>query len=138
MQRPMCVFAVLATMAMAAAGSAAAEDFIAARRSAWSCRRTSAAAMMPTGARSPRTCASTLRASRAIIVQNMPGGGGLLSANWLLNVAPKDGLTIGLIQRGVPFYPYFGDKNALFMPTQFNWLGSFNAETGSTTMWRTA
>ena len=73
-----------------------------------------------------------------IVVQNMPGGGGLLSANWLFNVAPKDGLVIGLMQRGVPFYPFFGDKNALFAPTQFNWLGSFAAETGSTTVWHAA
>jgi tripartite-type tricarboxylate transporter receptor subunit TctC len=73
-----------------------------------------------------------------IVVQNMPGGGGLAAANWLFNVAPKDGLAIGLIQRGVPFYPFFGDKNALFEPTRFNWLGSFSAETGSTTLWHAA
>jgi len=73
-----------------------------------------------------------------IVVQNMPGGGGLLSANWLFNVAPKDGLVIGLMQRGVPFYPFFGDKNALFVPTEFNWLGSFAAETGTTTVWHTS
>jgi tripartite-type tricarboxylate transporter receptor subunit TctC len=73
-----------------------------------------------------------------IVVQNMPGGGGLAAANWLFNVAPKDGLTIGLVQRGVPFYPFFGDKNALFVPTQLNWLGSFSAETGVTTVWHTA
>lgn len=74
----------------------------------------------------------------AILVQNMPGGGGLQSANWLFNIAPKDGLVIGLVQRGIPFYPFFGDKNALFVPAQFNWLGSFAAETGSTTVWHSA
>src|SRR5256714_15269238 len=41
-----------------------------------------------------------------IVVQNMPGGGGLLSVNWLFNVAPKDGTVIGLMQRGTPFYPF--------------------------------
>jgi tripartite-type tricarboxylate transporter receptor subunit TctC len=73
-----------------------------------------------------------------IVVQNMPGGGGLLSANWLHNVAPKDGLSIALFQRGVPFYPFFGDRNALFSPTQLNWIGSFNSETGVTTVWHSA
>src|SRR5262249_13852147 len=73
-----------------------------------------------------------------IIVQNMPGGGGLLAGNWLFNVAPKDGLVIGLIQRGLPFYPLFGDPNAKYVPIQFNWLGSFAAEIGSTTVWHTA
>jgi tripartite-type tricarboxylate transporter receptor subunit TctC len=89
-----------------------------------------------------RTFAAHLRrhipGEPTIMVQNMPGGGGLQSANWLFNIAPKDGLVIGLIQRGVPFYPFFGDKNALFAPTQFNWLGSFTAEIGSTTVWHTA
>jgi len=89
-----------------------------------------------------RTFAAHLRrhvpGEPAILVQNMPGGGGLQSANWLFNIAPKDGLVIGLIQRGVPFYPFFGDQNAKFSPTQFNWLGSFTAETGSTTLWHTA
>src|SRR4051794_32403043 len=73
-----------------------------------------------------------------VVVQNMPGGGGLLSANWLYNVAPKDGLFVGLMQRGTPFYPYFGDKNAHFVPTEFNWLGSFAAEAGSVTVWNTS
>src|SRR5262245_15824166 len=89
-----------------------------------------------------RTFATHLRrhipGEPTIVVQNMPGGGGLLAANWLFNIAPKDGLAIGLIQRGVPFYPFFGDQNAKFVPTQFNWLGSFAAETGSTTVWHTA
>ena len=89
-----------------------------------------------------RTFATHLRrhipGEPTIVVQNRPGGGGLLAANYLFNVAPKDGLAIGLVQRGVPFYPFFGDQNAKFVPTQFNWLGSFAAETGSTTVWHTA
>ena len=73
-----------------------------------------------------------------IIVQNMPGAGGIVSANWLYSVAPKDGLTILLHQRGIPFHPYFGEKSAKFVPTEFQWLGSFNSETGITSMWHTA
>jgi tripartite-type tricarboxylate transporter receptor subunit TctC len=73
-----------------------------------------------------------------VMVQNIPGGGGLTAANWLYNLAPRDGLTIGLMQRGVPFYPYFGDKSAQFVPTRFNWLGSFSAEAGVTYVWHTA
>jgi tripartite-type tricarboxylate transporter receptor subunit TctC len=73
-----------------------------------------------------------------IIVQNMPGAGGMAAANWTFNVAPRDGLTILLHQRGIPFHPYFGEKSALFVPTEFNWLGSFNSETGIIAMWHTA
>lgn len=73
-----------------------------------------------------------------IIVQNMPGGGGLQAANWLFNLAPRDGLVIGLVQRGQPFYPFFGDDKAKFVPAQFNWLGSLAAEMGVTSVWHTA
>jgi tripartite-type tricarboxylate transporter receptor subunit TctC len=74
----------------------------------------------------------------AVVVQNMPGGGGLTGANWLFNIAPKDGLAIGLLQRGVPFYPFFGDKNAMFEPLKFNWLGSITAEAGAVTVFHTS
>ncbi|MGH6768081.1 MAG: Bug family tripartite tricarboxylate transporter substrate binding protein [Xanthobacteraceae bacterium] len=70
-----------------------------------------------------------------IVVQNMPGAGGTVATNWLFNVAPKDGLVFGVIQRGVPFHPFFGEKRAKFVPADFNWLGSFNDETSVVTMW---
>jgi tripartite-type tricarboxylate transporter receptor subunit TctC len=73
-----------------------------------------------------------------VVVQNMPGAGGLTAANWLFNIAPKDGLTFGMIQRGVPFYPYFGDKNALFKPAEFVWLGSLAAEVGAISVFHTS
>ena len=136
MSRSILVFAALATLA--ATGPTAAEDFY---------RGKTLRLIVPSDVGGGydsygRTLAQHLRkhipGEPAIVVQNMPGGGGLTGANWLFNIAPKDGLTIGLVQRGVPFYPFFGDKNALFAPTRFNWLGSFSAETGVTTVWHTA
>ena len=89
-----------------------------------------------------RTFASHLRrhipGEPTIIVQNMPGAGGMAAANWTFNVAPKDGTVLLLHQRGIPFHPYFGEKSAMFVPTDFNWIGSFNSETGITAMWHTA
>src|SRR5882762_6062584 len=37
-----------------------------------------------------------------IIVQNMPGAGSLIAANYLYSVAPKDGTAFGLIARDMP------------------------------------
>src|SRR5690349_10827193 len=37
----------------------------------------------------------------SIVVQNMPGASGLIAANYLANIAPKDGSVIGLINRYV-------------------------------------
>jgi tripartite-type tricarboxylate transporter receptor subunit TctC len=65
----------------------------------------------------------------------MPGAGGMVVTNWLFNIAPKDGTAFGLLQRGIPFHPFFGEKNAKFVPTEFNWLGSFNSETSVITVW---
>jgi len=42
------------------------------------------------------------------IVQNMPGAGGNVSANYLYNVAPKDGTVIGAYQSGVILEPLLG------------------------------
>jgi tripartite-type tricarboxylate transporter receptor subunit TctC len=136
MPKPLGIVALLAMLSLAQ--SAAADDFY---------RGKTIRMIVPSEAGGGydyygRTLAAYLRkhipGEPNFVVQNMPGGGGLTSANWLYNIASKDGLTIGLIQRGVPFYPYFGDRNALYTPTQFNWLGSFNSETGVTTMWHTA
>jgi len=38
----------------------------------------------------------------SVIVQNMPGAGSLIAANYLYNLAPKDGTTFGLIRASLP------------------------------------
>jgi tripartite-type tricarboxylate transporter receptor subunit TctC len=67
-----------------------------------------------------------------IIVQNMVGGGGIRAANFLYNVAPKDGTAFGLIDRGMPTAPLlYGDKSqARFDAVRFSWIGSIMRETG--------
>ena len=37
-----------------------------------------------------------------IVVENQPGGAGIVAANKLYNTTEKDGLTIAIIQRGTP------------------------------------
>ena len=44
----------------------------------------------------------------SIVVQNMPGAGSLKLANYLYNVAPKDGTTIGTFSRGMAMEPLIG------------------------------
>jgi tripartite-type tricarboxylate transporter receptor subunit TctC len=73
-----------------------------------------------------------------IVVQNMPGGGGLRAPNYLYTVAEKNGTFIGLIQNSMPFEPMIGNKNATFDPTKFGWLGSPNVESGVLMVWHTA
>src|SRR5712671_662155 len=60
-----------------------------------------------------------------VIVQNMPGAGSLVAANYLYNLAPKDGTTFGLIARNMPLLGLLGgNSNVRFDPHKFTWLGS--------------
>ena len=67
-----------------------------------------------------------------ILAQNMPGAGGMVATNFLYNIAPKDGTTIGIIDRGIPTAEilYGKDSKSLFDATKFNWIGSLAKEIG--------
>src|SRR6516162_1959010 len=43
-----------------------------------------------------------------VIVQNMPGAGSLRAVNYLYNIAPKDGTTIGTFARNMPLIGLLG------------------------------
>jgi tripartite-type tricarboxylate transporter receptor subunit TctC len=70
-----------------------------------------------------------------IVVQNMPGAGGIRAMIYLASVAPKDGTTIGLVHSSVPFAPLYGVRGANFDPRQMNWIGSINSATGICVSW---
>ena len=62
-----------------------------------------------------------------IIVQTMPGAGGLVLANRLDHGAEKDGSFLAKLERAVPQLAIQGDRNANFDPTAFTWLGSLSS-----------
>lgn len=60
-----------------------------------------------------------------IVVENMPGAGTLLAANYLYNLAPRDGTQFGLFSRNLPMLAVLGhNSNLRFDPTKFTWIGS--------------
>ena len=73
-----------------------------------------------------------------VVVQNMPGAGSLKFANYLYNVAPKDGTTIGIFSRGMAMEPLIGGANTQFDSTKFSWLGSGTNETSVFVAWHTS
>lgn len=73
-----------------------------------------------------------------VIVQNMPGGGGLTAANHLYNVAVRDGTVIECMQRGLLISPLVMPDGVKYDVTKFHWLGSTNEETGVVAVWHTA
>ncbi len=56
-----------------------------------------------------------------IIVQNNPGGGGLVTANRLYFNSDKDGSVLAKLERAVPQLSIQGHPNAQFDPAKFTW-----------------
>jgi tripartite-type tricarboxylate transporter receptor subunit TctC len=73
-----------------------------------------------------------------IVARNMPGAGSLVLANWLYNVAPKDGTAFGIIGSGTGFDPLLGIEAAKFDPTRFLWVGSMNNEASVCVSWHSS
>jgi tripartite-type tricarboxylate transporter receptor subunit TctC len=62
-----------------------------------------------------------------VIVQNNPGGGGLVTANRLYFDSDKDGSVLAKLERAVPQLAIQGNPNAQFDPAKFTWLGSLSS-----------
>jgi tripartite-type tricarboxylate transporter receptor subunit TctC len=61
-----------------------------------------------------------------IVVQNLQSSG-LVLANRIYNAPEKDGLMIGILERGAPQVAIMGDANARFDPLKITWLGSVSS-----------
>jgi tripartite-type tricarboxylate transporter receptor subunit TctC len=72
-----------------------------------------------------------------LVPKNMPGAGGVVLANYLSNVAPKDGSVIAHLQGGTPFEPLYGNSQAKYDVTTFNWLVSLNRLVSIGIFWHT-
>jgi tripartite-type tricarboxylate transporter receptor subunit TctC len=70
-----------------------------------------------------------------IVPQNMPGAGSLIAANWLYNVAPKDGTALAIIPSATLFENLLGNAQARFDGRKFHWLVSLNDYTAVTVVW---
>ena len=59
-----------------------------------------------------------------LIVQNVPGGGSMIAANQLYNIAKPDGLTLAMVSTGLYFDQLTGVKEVQFDWSKFGWIGS--------------
>jgi tripartite-type tricarboxylate transporter receptor subunit TctC len=59
-----------------------------------------------------------------MIVQNMPGAGGMIAANHVYGVAKPDGLTLGMVSYGMYLDQLVGRKEVQYDVRKFNWIGS--------------
>lgn len=59
-----------------------------------------------------------------IIVQNIPGAGGIIQLNQMYNAMAKDGSVFGIMQHGNVFRPIFDPREVRFKIEGFRFLGS--------------
>jgi tripartite-type tricarboxylate transporter receptor subunit TctC len=60
-----------------------------------------------------------------LVIQNMPGAGSLVSANFLYQLAPKDGTAFGIFARNIPLIGMIGTQQQVkYDPLKFTWIGS--------------
>jgi tripartite-type tricarboxylate transporter receptor subunit TctC len=64
----------------------------------------------------------------SVIVEDMPGAGGILAANYLFNVAPKDGSVIAMLIPATVIDEALGEAVEYRM-RDFNWIGTISTMT---------
>jgi len=74
----------------------------------------------------------------SVVVQNMPGAGSLRCANFLYNLAPRDGTAIGHFSRGLAMEPLIGTSPTQFDARRFGWLGSGTDEVSIFVTWHSS
>jgi tripartite-type tricarboxylate transporter receptor subunit TctC len=132
-----CVAAVLA-FAFASAAAGAEPDFYRNKQISWILSADAGGGYSAYAQAFAPYFSAHIPGSPKIVVQNMPGAGGIRAMLYLNSVAPKDGTTIGMVHSSVPFAPLYGIGEAKFDPRQMNWIGSLDASTGICVIWHTS
>src|SRR6188472_1200849 len=70
-----------------------------------------------------------------IVPRNMPGAGSRAAANWVYNVAPKDGTVLATADQSLALEQAAGDKRINFDTRKFIYIGNPNVENNTTAAW---
>ena len=71
----------------------------------------------------------------AVVPKNMPGAGSLRAANYIFNLAPKDGTELGAWAASTVMEPLMGNDQAKFDAAKFGWIGSMNQDISFCGLW---
>lgn len=74
----------------------------------------------------------------SIVLQIMPGGGGVIGSNYMYNIAAKDGTAIGTPLSTAIVFAATDPKEVMFDARKFNWLGSMAVVQDVISVWHTA
>jgi tripartite-type tricarboxylate transporter receptor subunit TctC len=62
-----------------------------------------------------------------VVVENMPGAGGIIAANHIYNIAPKDGTVIGALHQNTALAQVTGTPNVEYDARKLNWIGRMSS-----------
>jgi tripartite-type tricarboxylate transporter receptor subunit TctC len=71
-----------------------------------------------------------------IVVQFMPGAGGIAATNHLYNVAPKDGSTVATVTKDLALEQALRPGSVKFDARKFGWVGSFSEYIAVFAVWK--
>src|SRR6187401_1242854 len=75
----------------------------------------------------------------SIIVVNMPGGGGITAANYMAQVAPRDGTVIGIVSQGLAVDQALGQSPQFKADLrEFNWIANVVHSNQLLVVWHTS
>ena len=72
------------------------------------------------------------------VLQNMPGAAGLQAANYIYNLAPRDGTVMAGTPNAIPTAPLTNPGQVKFDPNKLSWIGSATKELYIGYLWHTA
>ena len=70
-----------------------------------------------------------------IVPRNMTGGGHLVAANYMYNVAPKDGTAIATLLPAFASYQVLDGKQVEYDAAKFNWIGASDVDNHNLYVW---
>ena len=73
-----------------------------------------------------------------VVIRNMPGAGGLAGANYLYNLAAKDGTSIGMLDQSIYETQLFRTPGLVADVRKFNWLGRITSNNAVLFAWHAA
>ena len=73
-----------------------------------------------------------------IVPRNMPGGGGIQAANWVTNIAPRDGTVVHMIMANMMASQAMGMPGVEFDARKLFWLGNTTSTPNVVNSWHTS
>jgi tripartite-type tricarboxylate transporter receptor subunit TctC len=75
----------------------------------------------------------------SVMPVNMPGGGGIVAANYVNKIAPKDGSILTIVSQGLPTDQALGLNKSLTVDLrEFNWIGNMSDSNQIMAVWHTS